>query len=359
MRFTGLQYALAWIAVVLAGGCVIASGQVLTLIPNCGPAGAQVCISGSGWAEPLPYCHYAFYFDGTTVAPNQADGLYGPPHTFFTVPAAAAGNHDVHVELRLESTTALLQEQDAPFLVVTPNTADSATTSSAGGSSIALTYTPANPSCQSSCKQILWIQVVQRFARVTGQTDAQAMITSATDWSSLPDAAKKALDETPAPNRARVDRIWGRSYPYYGVDNTGIPAMGQQNNGMTITVGATGVPPTADSMLDAPNTPASSFPTTLGGAAVSIDKAILRFESAPFCIAGDNIGTYLGHVVTWEFHQLATQVSGTVMNVAVTSGQPSAKYTAAVAQWITGNPPGTGTNRLAFNLPQPAAVLCY
>src|SRR6266849_2081166 len=71
-----------------------ASSQTVTLSPSCGVAGkTTVAIKGSGWAEPSPPCRYLFSLDGTSVAPDQQDGLFGPPNSSFVVPAgASAGN---------------------------------------------------------------------------------------------------------------------------------------------------------------------------------------------------------------------------------------------------------------------------
>src|SRR5262245_44234429 len=96
----------------------VASSQNLQLIPDCGKPTDRVCITGSGWQEPNPVCRYTFKFEGTTVAPDQPDGLYGPPHTYFNVPSVMPGNHTVHVELRLNDPDQLLQQKDATFLVV-------------------------------------------------------------------------------------------------------------------------------------------------------------------------------------------------------------------------------------------------
>ena len=335
-------------------GNVSALAQTVKLNPSCGAPGTKVCVTGSGWAEPSPVCRYTFAFDGATIAPNQPDGLFGPPKASFTVPmSAAAGNHNVRVQLRVNFPDSLLQEKTTPFKVMAAGgTGDSATTSGAGGAGITLTYTPANPSCDSTCKSIVWVQVVQRFARKQGDTDAQALITTATDWPGFPDGVKKSIDETQDAKRVRVDRIWGRTFPYYGVDNSGVPAAGSANAGGTITIGKNGAPPTASTMYDAPNTPASFFPTRINSVNVTIDKAILKFESAPFCADGDQVGRFVGKVVKWEFHQLAGK-AGSVANVSVASGPPSGPFNSALSRWVSGNPPGTGTNRPKFDLPAP------
>jgi hypothetical protein len=355
---TAAALRVCWIGLFLISLTSACIAQTVTLTPTCGKPGDTVCIGGSGWAEPNPLCRYIFTMDGISIAPDQQDGLYGPPSTNGIVPSLPDGSHTVLVQLVLDdSSNTLIQQQTAPFTVSGANaTPGSATTSPTGSASITLAYNPSKPSCDSSCKQVVWVQVVQRFARKQGTADAQAVVTTATDWPTLPDSALKAIDETPDANRARVDRIWGRTFPYYGVDNSGIPNAGGGNAAGTITVGGTGATPISASMYDAPYT-AAPFPTTLNGQSVTIDKAILKFEAAPFCADGDQVGTFLGQVVTWESDQLVNQ-SATVTNASVQSGQPSSTFMAALNRWVSGNPPGTGTNRAAFNLPQPKVVQC-
>lgn len=339
---------------------VPARAQTVKLIPSCGQAGTtKICVTGSGWAEPQPPCRYVFFLDANNVAPDQQDGLFGPPATSFVIPAATPnGDRTVLVQLRNNSPDALLQTGTATLTVAAPGTAASATTAVAGGG-ITLTYNPPNPSCVSTCKRIVWIQVVRRFVVKQGDTDAQAVITSVTDWPGFPDQANKQRDETGA--GARVDRIWGRNFPYYGVDNTGVTAAGTSNAGGTMTPGKTGSPPVAATMFDAPDTPAPFFPVSIGGVAANVVKAILRFEAAPFCLDGDQAGTFLGQVVTWESHQTKGGTAA-VQNAATSASPPSATFTTALSQWVGGNVSSAGPPpvyaRNPFNLPQPVPVPC-
>src|SRR2546425_3831665 len=85
-----------------------ASAQKMVFKPSCGVAGTSVFVTGSGWAEPQPPCHYRFYFNGTVAAMDQPDGLFGPPHSNITVPALAPGDYPIQVDLRLDSNDSLL-----------------------------------------------------------------------------------------------------------------------------------------------------------------------------------------------------------------------------------------------------------
>ena len=324
-----------------------ACGQILTLIPNCGPAGTKVCVTGSGWAEPLPVCRYTFAFEGTTVAPDQPDGLFGPPRTAFNVPAAADGDHPVRVQLRLNSPDNLLQEKTELFRVTT-NAASSATTDTtgtyAGRAAIKITFTPGTP-MKPPCKKIVFVQTIRRFARKTGDTDAQAKITKASDWTCLPDRANKDTVETT--DRRRVDQVWAVTNPYYFAQGTTPDCdAGFHRTGCLCRP----KPSIAAQMLDAPDTPGSCYPTIDG---VATDKAILRFEVNVFCAEGEPFGgtsegEYLGKTITWEHHQLKNQ-AGTIQNAAVANSAPSADFLAAVAKWITAK---------GFALPQPKPSPC-
>src|SRR5215472_7769146 len=116
------------------------SAQSVKLIRTCGKVGDKVCISGSGWAEPNPLCRYLFTIDGATIAPDQQDGLYGPPSTNFTVPAVAVGNHTVLVQLVLnDANSTLLQQATAPLKVV--NNASAGSLAGAGAGTTTFTGT--------------------------------------------------------------------------------------------------------------------------------------------------------------------------------------------------------------------------
>jgi hypothetical protein len=124
-------------------------------------AGDKVCLSGAGWAEPNPVCRYTFAFDGATVAPDQPDGLFGPPITNFIVPAATDGNHNVRVQLRLNSPDNLLQERTVPFKVVSAPK-DPWTASTTSGATINLKFDPTDICDLGSCDKIVFLQVDRR-----------------------------------------------------------------------------------------------------------------------------------------------------------------------------------------------------
>ena len=189
--------------------------QIVNLIPSCGKPGDKVCISGSGWAEPNPVCRYTFAFDGTSVAPDQPDGLFGPPHTSFIVPAATDGKHTVHVELRLDSPDQLLQQKDAPFTVVTaagtPTVSGAAAAGTGGaGQSITLTFDPSK-GCSSSCQKIVFIQTVRRFINTaTGEK-----LTKSSDWTNFDPDGKKTAVETTTEHRRVEDRAGGAARAFH------------------------------------------------------------------------------------------------------------------------------------------------
>jgi hypothetical protein len=333
-----------------------ASAQTLVAIPDCGVAGkTKVCVTGSGWAEPAPPCFYRFYFDGTQVVfPDQPDGLFGPPNRSFVVPPGAAmGNHTVTVDLRLSSDSSLIQTKTIPYKVVGEmnSTATTETTTFGGQNAIRVKFDPGSD-LKPPCKKVVFIQTIRRFAVKQGETDDKAVITRASDWKTstgatcIPDAAKKDAVETD-PGRRRVDQVWAVPNPYYFAQNpTPDCDSGFHKTGCLCKpkdkIQAV--------MLDAPTTPGGCFPS-IGG--VATDKAILRFEVAVFCAAGEPLGgsaegEYLGKVITWEHHQRKDQ-AGTIQNAVVSSGSPSAEFLLAVANWVTAK---------GFSLPMPKPSPC-
>jgi hypothetical protein len=343
-----------WLSTVAIGALCLwstpALAQVLTASPACGVAGTtKVCLTGSGWAEPNPPCHYSFFFDGASVAPDQQDGLFGPPLTSFIVPGGAAtGNHTIDVKLIQNDNGALLQEKTIPFKVVAAGAGATVTTSvgaaaAGSGESITITYTP-SMNCDTSCKKIVFIQTVRRFAVDNTGKEIQ---TKASDWPGLDPDGKKTALETAAGRR--VDQYIGLSSPYYE-QNDGLVAAG--TNDGTGQVGSAGATTNNASLFDQPDTGPANFPTMLNGSPVTIKSAILRFESAPFCAEGDAAGKFLGKVITWEQHQNnQAGATGTIQNVVVSDGQPSADFSAALQNWDS-------SPSKNFNLPQPKMSPC-
>src|SRR5712691_10825296 len=119
---------------------LVVYSQTVKLVPSCGKPGDKVCITGSGWAEPNPVCRYTFALDGNSVAPDQPDGLFGPPNSSFIVPAIADGTHTVRVQLRQNSPDTLLQEQTASLKVQTGGAPLSA--AFPGGAEVDVTFDP-------------------------------------------------------------------------------------------------------------------------------------------------------------------------------------------------------------------------
>jgi hypothetical protein len=299
-----------------------------------------VCIGGSGWFELGPPCRYTFTLNGSTIASDQPDGLYGPPNRGFIVPSLATGDHPVRVQLRQNTPDSLKQQRisgdaipapPSPFLtVLAANTADSKIETSTsvydGRNAVVITYTP-GPNIR-PCKKIVFVQVIRRFARKTGETDAQAVITSITDWRNFPNAADRAGVETAS--KRRVDQTWAVKNPYYFAEaappdcDTGFHKTGCL---------CSPKPLIAASMLDAPNTRDQDFPldATFGA---RIDKAILKFEVYVYCAEGEAQGTYLGHWATWECHQVRG-ADPTIENRSTGTGTPGTDFLAAVTNWTT------------------------
>jgi hypothetical protein len=326
-----------------------APAQVLTASPACGVAGTtKVCLTGSGWAEPNPPCHYSFFFDGSAVAPDQQDGLFGPPLTLFTVPGGAAtGNHTIDVKLIQNDNGALLQEKVIPFKVVAAGAGASLTGSigaptGGSGQSITLTYMPSQ-NCDTSCKKIVFIQTLRRFAV---DNTGREILTKASDWPGLDPQGTKTALETAGGRRVDQDM----ASPYYE-QNDGLVAAGTNDGGYGF-VGSAGATTNNATLFDQPNTSPAAFPTMLNGSPATITSAILRFESAPFCAEGDDAGKFVGKVITWEQHQNnQAGATGTIQNVAVSDGQPSADFLAALQKWDS-------SPSKNFNLPQPKMSPC-
>lgn len=301
--------------------------QTLTLKPICGKPGDKICISGSGWAEPNPVCRYTFAFDGASVAPDQPDGLFGPPNTSFTVPAGASpGNHTVRVQLRLNSPDNLLQQKDKPFKVVSGNK-DPWTQKSGAGGTMNVTFDPTDVCDIGPCDKIVFIQTKQPIG-VKADNKTRPLTHAEQGW---PNAA--ALDGDLS-NGYSVDYVVGEADPYYNGDD---PQDGTQQ-------GVQGTPPKAATMDDTPNRADGNYPA-------DIAKIRLSFEVNAFCAVGEIAGKYLGRVFwTWERAKGASGTTGTISGISSDRGTPSASATAALAKWAT--------NHGNFAVPQPKPSSC-
>ena len=287
---------------------VSASAQTLVVFPRCGVAGTtNVCVTGSGWAEPAPVCRYKFFFDATQVAPDQPDGLFGPPFATFVVPTGAAvGDHKVKVELRLNSPDSLLQSKEQPFKVVAAADLTGPTAfagSAASGSSIDIKF---NPPCDvAACTTIRFIQVVNNLGEKADGTTRGLTYTEM----GFPNAADYDSDLS---GSHKLDRIWGKTVPYYGVP------------GGPHTPGSDGGSPVQATMQDAPNIGDSGYPP-------DIVKIIWEFEAAAFCAAGDGAGRYLGKL-TWKWER-PKGGTATASVVDRSRAAPSATFIAALNKW--------------------------
>jgi hypothetical protein len=331
------------VLVLVPGG---AFGQTIRLIPECGVAGATaVCVAGAGWPEPELPCHYDFFLDSEKVAPDQPDGLQGPPATSFTIPAATSeGEHPVRVDLRLNQGGRIVAGPVTKTLKVVTSEATSSIShsvmpSEAGSSEgIRVNF---KCDCAATCDQITFIQTVQRLAIVNGEET----FTSLADYPATcyPNRAPRAALETD-PMRVRVDQWWSLSAPYYNVGDSGaLPAIGEKTRHGQL--GDCTGSQTAE-LVDRPDTPVTCFPTLEGGFAT---KVILRFEVAPFCVAGADAGKFLGQVLNWEQHQFPGE-TGTVPVVSSRAGQPTAEFLEALDLWVDAKYPG--------KLPKPMAAAC-
>jgi hypothetical protein len=288
--------------------------QTVTLRPTCGAPGTKVCIGGSGWAEPNPLCRYLFTFDSMPIAPDQQDGLYGPPSTNFIVPSVADGNHTVLVQLVLDDdSSTLLQQQSAPFTVSSTiaNPFNPAPANTYGGiAAFTATFDPTNVCDAGPCKNIRFIQVKQPTGRLAADHSKVRNLTHAEQ--KFPQAAKYDADLTAA--GYSVDVLVGNPDPYYQ-----FPIPGKSLSGNT-----TSTPATAGTMGDKPGRSNANYPA-------DIDRIILNFEVAAICVDGDLKGTYLG-TTTWTWAQ-DKGGTPTVSLGGTSRGQPSQNFLDAVSKW--------------------------
>lgn len=278
-------------------------GQTVQPIPACGKPAANICISGSGWAEPNPLCRYIFTMDGVSIAPDQQDGVYGPPATYGTVPSLPDGKYTILIQLVLDdASSTLVQQATAPFSIVS-NPPDPWAANNTAGAVINYNFNAQNVCSVGPCTQIVFIQVLKLFAIATNGT------ATAVKWSFWGFPAPMDADDTS--NLFSVDRIYGSSVPYY---HNGV---GAGNNAVDPAVPA--------ASQDQPNIPASFFPAGYTGIR-------MQFETAAFCASGNSMGQYLGRTL-WQFTQNKGQIHGTSVILSTDLNQPSADFLAAVAQW--------------------------
>lgn len=315
-----------------------AQAQVLALFPSCGAAVDPVRVCGSGWAEPVPVCYYEFLFDGTQVAPNQPDGLFGPPDATFNVPSVAAAEYDVTVNLRLSSDDSLLQTVTKPFQVVDVAAQMPLTATSPSTGTIRIEFDPSKTCLPGDCEEIVFIQTRNtRRIRMNGADEHLPYNEAPHSWPN-----GDAIEATFV-NDVAIDRIYGKPVPYYGIP-PGAATIGKSTGGGMTTVTAR--------MSDTPRRGDGSYfdhPTDDNLDVVTIK---ILFEVHVFCAKGDAAGTLLGKITwEWERDKGRADTFGDVTIGAASTSQPSAAFTAALDKWIEKNP--------AFKLPQQKFPGCF
>lgn len=304
-----------------------AFAQTLVAIPSCGEAGkTKVCVTGSGWAEPSPVCRYKFFFDGVQVVfPDQPDGLFGPPRRSFTVPGgAAAGQHKIKVELRLNSPDSLLQAKEIPFKVVAA--VKEPWIDTVTGGTINIKFDPTDVCDVTPCTKIALMQ----FMKATGtKPDGTTEPVNWKEWN------HPQADELEANKIGGIteDGMKGEKDPYYngGVDADDVGSPGSQNG-----------TPKASVMSDTVNYPDGAFKP-------GFNKLTIEFEVAAFCGAGDNRGEFLG-ILNWRWEREKTKAA-VITVVSKTRAKPTQGLSDALNKW------GKNPNHL-FSLPQAKFAPC-
>jgi hypothetical protein len=285
--------------------------QSLVVIPGCGEAGkTKVCVVGSGFGEPQPPCHYRFLFDGKTVAPDQPDGLFGPPRQSFIVPAGTApGRHKVRVELRLDESDKLLQAAEAQFKVVSASKDPWSATVT--GPRIKLQFNPTDVCDVTPCKKIVLIQAMSGMGTKPDGT------TEPVDWKQWHHLNGADLEANKI-NNVTIDSTEGDQDPYYngGSDPNDLGKPGKQNGSPTPST-------TSDTV---------SYTEDIGFKA-GFSKLTINFEVAAFCAQGANAGQFLG-ILKWRWEREKGNAE-VITVVSKTRDNPSQGFLDALNKWGT------------------------
>ncbi len=297
------QVRVSWLLVLIAvtGFALPAYSQQIFIKPVCGLKGSNTSITGSGWAEPAPVCHYNFLFDGTQFASRQPDGLFGPPNRTGTVPAnASAGKHTIKVELRIDSNDQLLQCVQDTFTVVAADSdpfdggknVNPGGAPQFGGGNIKVTFNPANACKVTPCSNITMVQVIQMLGM---HADGSTTVLTNKDLHFPKSPGFDDADVTPAPAGFAVDSA-DPSSPYYSAAYTG--TNGQQS-----------ATPMSATIIDRPSLSLASFPDD-----ATITTVVYNFGDDFFCASGDDRGGFLG-MNTWTWQKTRASATGPGGNV--------------------------------------------
>jgi hypothetical protein len=188
---------------------------------------------------------------------------------------------------------------------------------------IRLTFDPSDSDSVTPCERIQFIQTMQIF--VDGVPVMPGDF-APNDWQYRDPGA---LDDDPeaesSTNGTHVDRLGGRSTPFYGGNGagTGTSTPGTYNGGST-----------TGRMVDTPNVPPAYF-----AAAGAANEVKFVFETCAFCACGDDAGEFF-EGITWEYVYTSADVAagtpGTSIITGTTSG-PSQVFLDAVERWCEAN----------------------
>jgi hypothetical protein len=303
---------LALMLAAAALGARAARAQIVTLTPGCGKPNDPFTIGGRGWPEPPPPCEYIFFFDGTEFTPRQPDGLFGPPNQAATVPAGAAlGKRPVKIELRISEDQSLQGQATKDFCVVT-DTTGMLTAAASGTDGIDITFVP---SCKIDCTKIMFIQTINPVAT---KDDDSMVLGVPSEWG-FPAGRDADLGTSPGVNSWMVDRIHGRTQPYYGGDGTGLGNQTMGSSDGCNIVNAT--------MHDRPGRPDAVYPA-------GFKKVTLNFAVSAFCVAGRDAGKYFGRI-TWMWMKTKGMDPSVTIGAGDPAGQPTQTDLDAVSTWTT------------------------
>ena len=203
----------------------------------------------------------------------------------------------------------------------------------AGGASnrIDINFDPRSTSDACPCERIRFIQVMQIL--VDGIPVDPGDLWN--DWEYRDNTALDDDPDTPEDETGvHVDRVPGRTQPYYGGNGAGTGSS---------TVGQCNGTSTPGTMVDLPFMPDGYFqpggPDAALGGDWDADEIVFKFETCAFCEAGEQVGRYF-ECVNWTYTRTKADVaSGSPGRAAIegTETGPSKAFTKAAQRWAETN----------------------
>jgi hypothetical protein len=373
-----VTFALSVAAIWLATAASQARAQTMIINPTCGLANSSVSITGSGWQEEAPLCHYNFLFDGAAIAAPQEDSSFGPPNATGTIPEGAAnGPHTIRLELRDDDTNRLIQCLQDTFTVVTGsadpfNGGDNIVLSPGAschlniGGEISVTFNPAGVCSVTPCTSIVPVQAIQQIGTFAAPVGGTGPLNYSEQ--NFIDPTRCTGASTPAPCCTGRGTGNANCTPWSITDgditaaNWSIDSISSINPYYT-DGGACGVngnqspppPPSSARLEDQPTDGPANYPT-------GVIAVTFNFEDNFFCAAGENRGQWLGGN-TWTWTQTISQATAANHFAGAVSahssgalGQPSQTFLDALTLYNTNHgftlptvpspqlQPGTGGN---------------